>query len=84
LNAGRTRFSLGKTPGRGYNDSKGGRMTLTVYFTDGFNKTFEVNDDEDATLKRDDLLEYGYQEKTENAHIYYPASAIVRIVVTSV
>ena len=59
-------------------------MTLTVYFADGFNKTFEVADDEDATLKRDDLLEYGYQEKSGDTHIYYPATAITRIVVSSV
>lgn len=54
---------------------------LTVYFADGLEKTISCQDDEDATMKRDDILEYGHQEKTEGKHIFYPASSIIKIVI---
>ena len=55
---------------------------LTVHFNDGHTKTVECSDDEDATLRRDDLLKSGYQEKSENIHTFYPAFSITKIVIT--
>ena len=56
-------------------------IILTAYFIDGNSQSFECTDDEDATMRRDDLLEYGHQEKTEEEHIFYPAHAVTKIVI---
>lgn len=55
---------------------------LTVFFNDGYQKSFAVEDDEDATLRRNDLLESGYQEKEANRHTFYPPHAVTKIIVT--
>jgi len=57
-------------------------LILTAYFADGHIKSFECEDDEEATLKREDLLEFGYEEKTEDDHRFYPAHSITKIAVT--
>jgi hypothetical protein len=56
-------------------------VKLTVYFSDGFKKTFDCEDDEDATMKRDDLLEMGFEEKIEGKRTFYPVYSITKIVV---
>lgn len=56
-------------------------LILTTYFADGHKKSFECEDDEDATMKRDDLLEFGHEEKTEEEHRFYPAHSITKIVI---
>lgn len=56
-------------------------LALTAYFADGNKETFECADDEDATMKRDDLLEYGHQEKRGKEHIFYPAHSVIKIVI---
>jgi hypothetical protein len=57
-------------------------LKLTVHFTDGYSKSFTCEDDEDATMKRDELLEVGYEEKAEKAHVFYPVHSISKIVIT--
>jgi len=57
-------------------------LTLTVHFNDGYTKSFTCDDDEDATMKRDELLEVGYEEKDDNSHIFYPVHSIQKIVVS--
>ena len=57
-------------------------LTLIVHFNDGYAKSFTCDDDEDATMKRDELLEVGYEEKKDNSHIFYPVHSISKIVVS--
>jgi len=57
-------------------------LIMTAYFADGHKKTFKCEDDEDATMKRDDLLEFGHEEKTEAEHRFYPAHSITKIIIT--
>ena len=57
-------------------------LKLTVYFDDGSKKSFPCEDDEDATMKRHEFLEVGYEEKDGESHIFYPAPSISKIVVT--
>ena len=57
-------------------------LSMTAYFADGHKKTFECEDEEDATMKRDDLLKFGHEEKTEEEHLFYPANSITKIIVT--
>jgi hypothetical protein len=57
-------------------------LTLTVHFNDGYAKSFTCDGDEDATMKRDELLEVGYEELDDNSHIFYPVHSICKIVVT--
>lgn len=56
-------------------------LILTVYFTDGREKIFLCADDEEATMKKNDLLEFGHEEKTEEEHLFYPAHSIAKIIV---
>jgi hypothetical protein len=63
-------------------DSMG--VHLTVFFSDGYKKIFICEGDEDATMKREDLFQGGHEEKREDKHIFYPASAIVKIVLEQV
>jgi len=57
-------------------------LRLTVYFSDGFNKGFMCEDDEDATMRRNELLEVGFEEKDREKHVFYPPHAIIKIVIT--
>jgi hypothetical protein len=57
-------------------------LMLTVHFNDGYAKSFTCDNDEDATMKRDELLEIGFEEKEGNSHIFYPVQSIAKIVVT--
>jgi hypothetical protein len=57
---------------------------LTVLFSDGYKKIFICDGDEDATMKREDIFKEGHEEKREDQHIYYPASAITKIVLEQV
>ena len=57
-------------------------VILIAHFSDGYQKIFSCQDDEDATMKRDDLLEAGFRDKNGDTHVYYPAHAIVKIVTT--
>ncbi|MBN1222783.1 MAG: hypothetical protein JXB23_06010 [Candidatus Aminicenantes bacterium] len=57
-------------------------LILVVHFNDGFKKGFTCENDEDATMKRHELLEVGYEEKDHESHIFYPAHAISKIVVS--
>ncbi len=57
-------------------------LILTVHFSDGYEKSFECADDEDATMKRNDLLEFGHEEKSEEEHWFYPGHSITKILVT--
>ena len=57
-------------------------LKLTVHFTDGYSKSFSCDDDGDATMKRDELLEVGYEEKVDNSHVYYPVHSISKIVIS--
>jgi hypothetical protein len=56
-------------------------LKLTIYFTDGYSRSFTCDDDEDATMKRDELLEVGYEEKADNSHVFYPVHSISKIVI---
>lgn len=53
---------------------------LTVFFSDGYKKIFICDNEEDATMKREDFFKGGHEEKREDQHIFYPASAITKIV----
>jgi len=55
---------------------------LVVHFSDGYQKIFSCQDDEEALMKRNDLLEAGFQDKNGDTHVYYPAHSIVKIVTT--
>ncbi len=57
-------------------------LMLTVHFNDEYVKSFTCDDDEDATMKREELLEVGYEEKEGNSHVFYPVHSISKIVVT--
>jgi len=57
-------------------------LMLTVHFSDGYAKSFTCDDDEDATMKRDELLEVGFEEKEESSHVFYPVHSITKIVVS--
>lgn len=57
-------------------------LKLTVHFNDGYAKSFTCADDEDATMKRNELLEIGYEEKEGGSHVFYPVHSISKIVVT--
>jgi hypothetical protein len=56
-------------------------LILTAYFADGHMTSVECENDEAATMKRDDLLEFGHEEKTEGEHRFYPAHSITKIIV---
>jgi hypothetical protein len=56
-------------------------LILTAYFVDGSEKAFTCEDDEEATMKRADLLEFGHEEKTEDKHTFYPAHSITKIII---
>jgi hypothetical protein len=55
-------------------------VRMTVFFSDGYKKIFICDDDEDATMTRDDILAGGHQEKSEHRHVFYPPHAVAKIV----
>ena len=55
---------------------------LIAHFSDGYQKIFSCQDDEEATMRRNDLLEAGFQDKNGDTHVYYPAHSVVKIVTT--
>jgi len=57
-------------------------LKLTAHFTDGYAKSFTCEGDQDATMKRNELLEVGYEEKEGNSHIFYPVHSISKIVIS--
>jgi hypothetical protein len=57
-------------------------VILIVHFNDGYQKIFSCQDDEDATMRRNDLLEAGFRDKNGETHVYYPAHSILKIVTT--
>jgi hypothetical protein len=59
-------------------------VNLTVFFSDGYKKIFICDDDQEATMKREDIFQGGHEEKREDQHIFYPASAITKIVLEQV
>ena len=57
-------------------------ILLKAYFSDGNIISFTCADDEDATMKRDDLLESGHQHKGDDEHTFYPPHSITKLIIS--
>ncbi len=57
---------------------------LTVFFSDGYKHVFICDNDEDATMKREELFKGGHEEKRAAQHMFYPAWSITKILLEQI